>query len=276
MAVSAATTPVNGDDGADAYSTSPTTTTITTTSTTTTMTNDAADKNLTVMTRRATAVFTEEVVRAMSGLPRFHLVIANIQKISNVRNMTMAAVAFGCHSVLLVGQTNNSKRDNFLPPLFQAALDRKQIQLRVFAKWRECLAFMKQENLFLIGVEINETSHAFNDEYFQHHFPRKELDVGLLMGNEGQGILPHLLNGRCCISVVSMYLIQRKLRNAQPHLGWFILVVGANLGLSNACSNFRVSTAHPNTTVWKWDSQPECQCCLQYCLVQVSVLETDS
>jgi tRNA G18 (ribose-2'-O)-methylase SpoU len=32
-----------------------------------------------------------------------------------------------------------------------------------------------------------------NDEYFENHFPSDESDIGILMGNEGQGILPKFL-----------------------------------------------------------------------------------
>jgi tRNA G18 (ribose-2'-O)-methylase SpoU len=127
--------------------------------------------------------------------PKFHLVIANIQKIANVRSMMKAAIAFGCHSVLLVGQEKNSKRDTFFPPQFQEAIRTNQIHLHFFTKWRECLQYMKDQSIFLIGVEIDEKSRLLNDDYFDQYFPKNETHVGLLMGNEGQGILPQYLKG---------------------------------------------------------------------------------
>jgi tRNA G18 (ribose-2'-O)-methylase SpoU len=44
-----------------------------------------------------------------------------------------------------------------------------------------------------MGVKIDETSKLLNDEYFEKHFPSDETDIGILMGNEGQGILPKFL-----------------------------------------------------------------------------------
>eukprot|EP00533_Pseudo-nitzschia_delicatissima_P004740 CAMPEP_0116090354 /NCGR_PEP_ID=MMETSP0327-20121206/6929_1 /TAXON_ID=44447 /ORGANISM="Pseudo-nitzschia delicatissima, Strain B596" /LENGTH=74 /DNA_ID=CAMNT_0003581637 /DNA_START=150 /DNA_END=370 /DNA_ORIENTATION=- len=56
------------------------------------------------------------------GPPKLNLVICNIQKITNVKAMMMAAVAFGCSEVLLVGQEKNSQRKDMFPAPFQEAV----------------------------------------------------------------------------------------------------------------------------------------------------------
>jgi tRNA G18 (ribose-2'-O)-methylase SpoU len=136
--------------------------------------------------------------------PRFYLVIVNIQKLSNVRNLMMAAVAFGCREVLLVGQERNITRggEKNLPPPFREAESQGRVSLRHFAKWRDCVAYLEDESIFLIGVEIDETSQPLNDEYFERHFPTHQVDVAILLGNEGQGIVPqHLKECKALIRI---------------------------------------------------------------------------
>ena len=146
--------------------------------------------------------------------PRLYLVICNIQKITNVKAMLMAGVAFGCSEVLIVGQEKNSKRKDMIPMPFQEAEKKGKIRIHRFAKWKECVAYMEQQSVFLIGVEIDETSQLLNDDYFERNFPatttttnnnnnnRTNNDIGILMGNEGQGIQPaHLKNCNALIRI---------------------------------------------------------------------------
>lgn len=128
--------------------------------------------------------------------PKIHLVIANIQKIANIRSMMKAAIAFGCHSVIVVGQHHNSKRPNFFPPQFQKARSSGQIQLHQFSKWKECVDYLKTVSMYLVGVEIDERSRILDDTYFDKYFPMNQSNVGLLMGNEGQGIIQQYLKGK--------------------------------------------------------------------------------
>ena len=140
--------------------------------------------------------------------PRLCLVICNIQKISNVKAMVMAAVAFGCSEVLVVGQERNSQRKDMFPAPFREAVQKDEIRLHRFAKWRDCVAYMDEQSIFLIGVEIDETSRLLNDDYFERYFPAaayandgvggdettksngEDSRIGILLGNEGQGIQP--------------------------------------------------------------------------------------
>lgn len=136
------------------------------------------------------------------GPPRLYLVIVNIQKIANVRNLMMAAVAFGCCEVLLVGQERNTQGGEKIPSPFRQAETQGQIRLRHFAKWKDCVEYLETESIFLIGVEIDETSKPVNDEYFERHFPHNQKDIAILMGNEGQGIIPkHLKECKALIRI---------------------------------------------------------------------------
>ena len=119
--------------------------------------------------------------------------------------MLMAGVAFGCSEVLMVGQENNSKRKDMFPLAFQEAVNKNQIRIHRFAKWKECVAYMEKQTIFLIGVEIDETSQLLNDDYFERNFPEannQNNDIGILLGNEGQGIQPaHLKNCNALIRI---------------------------------------------------------------------------
>jgi tRNA G18 (ribose-2'-O)-methylase SpoU len=135
--------------------------------------------------------------------PRLYLVICNIQKIANIKAMLLSSIAFGCCEVLMVGQENNSKRKDMFPLPFQEAVNNGQILLTRFPKWRDCVAYIEKQKIFLIGVEIDETSQLLNDEYFEStHYPKNEKNIGIFMGNEGQGILPvHLKNCNSLIQI---------------------------------------------------------------------------
>ena len=121
---------------------------------------------------------------------RLSLVVCNIQKIANVKAMLSAAAAFGCSEVLLVGQENNARRKGIFPPPFLEALDRGGIALHRFPKWRDCVSYMDREGIFLVGVEIDERSELLDEGYFARNFSGGGRRVGVLMGNEGQGIQP--------------------------------------------------------------------------------------
>ena len=148
---------------------------------------------------------TKDCPKRQHSPPNLNLVICNIQKITNVKAMMMAAVAFGCSEVLLVGQEKNSQRKDMFPAPFQDAVQTGTIRLKRFPKWKECVVYMEQEAMFLIGVEIDETSKLLNDDYFDQNIQdsnHKHANIGILMGNEGQGIQPaHLKNCNALVRI---------------------------------------------------------------------------
>ena len=219
--------------------------------------------------------------------PRIHLIIANIQKIANVRSMLKAAVAFGCHSVLIVGQDNNKKRHNFFPPQFQQATKTKQITLRQFDKWKECIEYLKRpctelhhkqsepqqqqqkqqqsnnsSRMYIVGVEIDERSRLFDDGYFEKYFPVGETDIALLMGNEGQGIIPQYLKGQFT-TLLYFVLFRLSFSGSHPPIAAYqdlrnLFVPSSSfLSLRN-----RMSSNYSDTTIRIRDGKPECECSL--------------
>jgi tRNA G18 (ribose-2'-O)-methylase SpoU len=118
--------------------------------------------------------------------PRLYLIICNIQKLNNVRALMLTATAFGCQEVILVGQGRNTQQEGFLPKDFEVAQEQGMIQLTQLPKWRDCLEYLQQENIYVIGVEIDERSQVLDDDYVLPNVDR----MAIFMGNEGQGIHP--------------------------------------------------------------------------------------
>jgi tRNA G18 (ribose-2'-O)-methylase SpoU len=118
--------------------------------------------------------------------PRLYLIICNIQKLNNVRALMMTATAFGCQEVILVGQRGNTEKKDFLPKDFEVAQQQGMIQLSQFPKWRDCLEYLRQEKIYVIGVEIDERSQVLDDDYVLPNVDR----MAIFMGNEGDGIHP--------------------------------------------------------------------------------------
>jgi tRNA G18 (ribose-2'-O)-methylase SpoU len=155
------------------------------------LTKDANDIHVPLNPQDSTTL-----IHQSGGAFRLYLVIANIGKFQNVRAMVNAAIAFGCTEILLVGQVKNAER------LLERAScghddhddheDGMSKLLRQFGNWKTCVDYMQSKKIYLIGVEIDETSQPLNDEYFDKQAPRCD-DVGILLGNEGQGILPKYL-----------------------------------------------------------------------------------
>lgn len=126
------------------------------------------------------------------AMKKLYLVICNIQKFHNVRALLLSAAAFGCHEVLLVGQTKNKDRDGLFPPAFEEAVTQQLIRLQHFAKWNECLEYITKHSIYLIGVEIDDQSRVLDEHYFSNQTQELEPhdQIAIFMGNEGQGIHP--------------------------------------------------------------------------------------
>ena len=122
-------------------------------------------------------------------VPRLYLVICNISKSRNVRQLLLTAQAFGCCSVLVVGQERNLQDgNNLLPFQFKRQMEQQKIELVKFVKFDECIQYLRDRKIFLLGVEIDEQSILLDDDYF--HKRPLDKDVAIFMGNEGSGIHP--------------------------------------------------------------------------------------
>jgi tRNA G18 (ribose-2'-O)-methylase SpoU len=63
------------------------------------------------------------------------------------------------------------------------------VSIQRFEKWNDCVSFLKELNILLVGVEIHDDAKTIQDICQQ--FPSHEngaRDVAFLMGNEGTGL----------------------------------------------------------------------------------------
>ena len=102
------------------------------------------------------------------------------------------AFAFGCAEVWLVGSSKDEKKASLMSRQFRHAVEQQQILLVVFAKWKDVLEHLRNNpGIALVGVEIDKQSHVLNDRDATPPFLSQNRDLAILMGNEGQGILPN-------------------------------------------------------------------------------------
>lgn len=109
--------------------------------------------------------------------PQMYLVITNISKRNNIKSLLQTAGACGCTGVFIVGQ-----------PRYTLDLDYSATMSVIrFDKWNECVEYLRERNILLVGVEIHP--NAVNVEDFgRTSLQHEQHDVAFLMGNEGQGI----------------------------------------------------------------------------------------
>eukprot|EP00980_Cylindrotheca_fusiformis_P019707 scaffold6881_cov126-Cylindrotheca_fusiformis.AAC.4 len=133
-----------------------------------------------------------------------YLVVCNIQKYNNVRALLLTAAAFGCLEVLMVGQQKNRDRDGLFPPQFDEAKQEGMVGIRHFTKWTECLSYIEENSICMIGVEIDDKSQVLDENYFERNgdMLQNQNNIAILMGNEGQGIHPkHLQECKALVRI---------------------------------------------------------------------------
>jgi tRNA G18 (ribose-2'-O)-methylase SpoU len=123
---------------------------------------------------------------------KLYLVIANICKISNVRQLLLTATAMDLDGVLVVGQGRNLQDDDLqLPSGFTQQVDVGKIQMLRFPKWNDCVQYLKAQSITLVGIEIDESAVVLDQDYFGSNQQQPlTSDTALFPGNEGQGIHP--------------------------------------------------------------------------------------
>jgi tRNA G18 (ribose-2'-O)-methylase SpoU len=203
--------------------------------------SDANGTYASIKTDSSTVLSIAETIRDDISEINLYLVILNIAKSANVRSLLLAASAFGCHSVLVVGQDKNLaaitttistrqeetiKSDGCVStsstqsittetqqsePVhntpIHSLIEDGRLSLQRFAKWDQCVEYLQNENISLVGVEIDQASIVLDDDCFSKLIQRldpkqdqdrqdplpaskRRLDVAILMGNEGDGIHP--------------------------------------------------------------------------------------
>jgi tRNA G18 (ribose-2'-O)-methylase SpoU len=117
--------------------------------------------------------------------PEMHLVITNISKRANIRALLQTAAAFGCASVLVVGQKtfDLESTGNDLPEHLKQSVAAGTLQIKRFGKWADCVAYLIKSEILLVGVEIHKEAKPIE------HFLRHDMqDIAFLVGNEGTGL----------------------------------------------------------------------------------------
>jgi tRNA(Leu) C34 or U34 (ribose-2'-O)-methylase TrmL len=154
-------------------------------------------------------------------------VISGISKRPNVKALLQCAAAFGVRQVIVVGQEHNLSKSS-LPTTLQRLLPAEMryygddvgdgddhrhqeeesppeeapmscLDLVRFRKWRDVVAYLKERNVPLVGVEIHPTARPILELLEEHTQRAKTFDedgnlgittpsLAFVVGNEGDGL----------------------------------------------------------------------------------------
>lgn len=114
---------------------------------------------------------------------RQFLIVNNVQKAKNIKNMLVSASSFGVTEVFVVGQKKFELHDH---AAFLASLQCPVTRMQSLA---ECRAHCVAHGIRIVGVEIMESAKSLLDEPFQG-------DTAFIMGNE--------VRTRACVVYVSI------------------------------------------------------------------------
>ncbi|KAL4123877.1 hypothetical protein PRIC2_009723 [Phytophthora ramorum] len=119
------------------------------------------------------AMVTDEA--AAAAVPRHFLILNNVQKNKNIKNMLVSASAFGVKEVFVVGQ---KKFDLQEQEPFVASLGCRVTRVVTL---KDCRALCQERGIRIVGVEIMEDAKSIADHPFRG-------DTAFIMGNEGSGM----------------------------------------------------------------------------------------
>jgi tRNA G18 (ribose-2'-O)-methylase SpoU len=121
--------------------------------------------------------------------PDMYLVVTNISKRKNIRALLDTAAAFGCKSVLVVGQKtfDMDPEGSDVPAALQEHIRSGGLPIQRFASWDDCVTYLGERKIRLVGVEIHKDAQPI-----EHFFD--SIDTAFLMGNEGQGLNDKQMN----------------------------------------------------------------------------------
>ena len=114
-----------------------------------------------------------------------YLVIANIGKHRNVRQLVQLAAAMNAR-LLVVGQRKNFE----VPP----DLSEEELVVGRWNKWRELVEYVQQHDIRLVGIEIHPDAVTVKEFVQQTMTGRSDQqqpddrDIALVVGNEGTGL----------------------------------------------------------------------------------------
>ncbi|KAG6587182.1 family trna rrna methyltransferase-like [Phytophthora cinnamomi] len=107
--------------------------------------------------------------------PRHFLILNNVQKNKNIKNMLVSASAFGVQEVFVVGQKkfDLQEQEPFLRSL--------RCRVTRLATLKDCRAHCVERGIRVVGVEIMHDAKSIADQPFTG-------DTAFIMGNEGSGM----------------------------------------------------------------------------------------
>ncbi|KAJ0404083.1 hypothetical protein P43SY_000867 [Pythium insidiosum] len=106
---------------------------------------------------------------------RSYLILNNVQKNKNIKNMLISASAFGVSEVFIVGQRKFDLEEH------AAFLAKLRVPITRIATLKECREHCVQHGIRILGVEIMGEAKSLLDEPFVG-------DTAFIMGNEGSGM----------------------------------------------------------------------------------------
>jgi tRNA G18 (ribose-2'-O)-methylase SpoU len=152
---------------------------------------------------------------------RPYLIITNISKRQNVRNLLQIAFAYGVRTVYVAGQRgfefDHDARDTDVPVALHHVLRTGRLNIMKFDKLEECAMYVRRSRrrdggdagtsttfvdgesrdvddgdddapTKIIGVEIDNSSINLEDEPFGSYSSSSSSSVAFMMGNEGSGM----------------------------------------------------------------------------------------
>lgn len=132
-------------------------------------------KSITNMSTATTVPTTPSASAPAEPLPqqqhRQFLIVNNVQKAKNIKNMLVSASSFGVTEVFIVGQKKFELHDH------DAFLRSLQCPVTRMSSLTDCRAHCVANNIRIVGVEIMESAQSILDEPFQG-------DTAFIMGNE--------------------------------------------------------------------------------------------
>ncbi|KAG7387172.1 hypothetical protein PHYBOEH_008346 [Phytophthora boehmeriae] len=110
-----------------------------------------------------------------TATPRHFLILNNVQKNKNIRNMLVSASAFGVKEVFVVGQKkfDLEEQESFISTL--------SCQVTRLPTLRDCRQHCQERNIRIVGVEIMNDAKSIAEQPFSG-------DTAFIMGNEGSGM----------------------------------------------------------------------------------------
>lgn len=139
-----------------------------------------------------------------------NLILYNISKPKNIKSLLLAAGAFGCSTVFVVGMrkfnfgyegddgnSNNNSNENSthhnacsrtqydVPRQLHPLLRSGRLKIKIFENINQCVSHLRKINVHILGVEILEDAKDVEED--DNPFP-SDGEVALMMGNEGSGM----------------------------------------------------------------------------------------